>query len=96
MTWIIRQGIVRGEGGHLWGADPFNWSLGQFGGEAGVFTVGGGRWSANPVATTITPWWAVGNHGALRYDRRDEAYRIAAKVGGRVVRLRSPRAKDPR
>lgn len=84
--WIVRQGVAGGL--YLWGADPWQWSLGAGGaGGAGVFTAGGGQWSATPTGTVLTPWWHDGQRGALRYDQRDEAYRVAAKLGGRVVKL---------
>lgn len=95
MTWIVREGVVgcaRGTGRHLWGADEWSWNANGIGG-LGIYTAGGGQ--AVPAgARNVTAWWQQGQCGALRYKSRDEAWRVAARVSGRVIKLipRTPRA----
>ena len=83
MVWIVREGVVgphvKGTGRHLWGVSSFprDFTLG---------TAGGGSWRTGP--DPLAAWWMQGQCGALRYSSRDAAWRDAARVNGRVIRLR--------
>lgn len=80
MTWIVREGTVRGQGRRLWGFDPPPiWSLGGPSGAGG-----GGLWCST---AKLVPWWEDGQAGAVRFGDRAEAARKARLFGGRVVRL---------
>jgi hypothetical protein len=74
--WMVREGAAGGR--YLWEAKAWlsNWTLG---------TAGGGDWRSVPEP--LVAWWEEGQRGAARYKTRDEAYRVAKRVNGRVVKL---------
>lgn len=90
MAWIIREGQTAKSGKYLWEAlhSSLDWTLPGLGGGGGVGigTIGGGTWR-NPATSYYHPWWGDTQGGATLFSDRREAVRMAARFGGRVVRL---------
>ncbi len=86
MTWVIRKGQDRGRGDYLWEVDTVR----DYGMAIGTLGGGSHRWP------TYVGMWNGTSRGALRFAKRDQAYRTANHVQGRVVRLRTADASSDR